>query len=65
MNFQNHALILAMIEQLNRWGGSSGKTHVQKGLFLLQAVRPRSIPFLYVLYKHGPYSLRWNTSWKR
>jgi uncharacterized protein YwgA len=59
MNFQNHALILEMIEQLNRWGGSSGKTHVQKGLFLLQAVRPSSsIPFLYVLYKHGPYSFQ-------
>ena len=56
MNFERHAIILSIVEQLNRLGGSSGKTHVQKSLFLVQAVHRDLIPFQYVLYKHGPYS---------
>jgi len=56
MDFQKHALILAMIETLKRQGNRTGKTHIIKGLFLAQAARLVDVPFEFFLYKHGPYS---------
>jgi hypothetical protein len=56
MEFSKHALILAVVEGLKRQGSWTGKTHVQKALFLLDASGVLEVPFPFVLYKHGPYS---------
>lgn len=56
MNFKRHAIILATIEGLNDKGSWTGKTHVQKSLFLLHSALKKEIPFEFILYKHGPYS---------
>jgi hypothetical protein len=56
MQFGKHALILAVVEGLKREGSWTGKTHVQKTLYLLQASGALEVPFAFVLYKHGPYS---------
>lgn len=56
MNFQKHAIILAVVEALKEQGSWTGKTHVQKSLFLAQAAHAYEVPFTFVLYKHGPYS---------
>ncbi len=56
MQFDKHALILAVVEGLKQQGSWTGKTHVQKTLFLLRASGMLEVPFQFVLYKHGPYS---------
>jgi uncharacterized protein YwgA len=56
MEVQKHRMLLAVIEQLQKCGSWTGKTHVQKTLFLLKAVETTNVPFNFVLYKHGPYS---------
>jgi hypothetical protein len=56
MDFKKHALIMAVIESLRKHGSWTGKTHLQKALFLLSAAHPKYVPFQFVLYKHGPYS---------
>lgn len=56
MEFSKHALILAVVEGLRQQGSWTGKTHVQKALFLLDASGVLEVPFPFVLYKHGPYS---------
>jgi hypothetical protein len=56
MEFSKHALILDIVEGLKREGSWTGKTHVQKALFLLGASGVLRVPFEFVLYKHGPYS---------
>lgn len=56
MEFKKHLMILEVIERLNKYGSWTGKTHVQKALFLLSATGKAVVPFQFVLYKHGPYS---------
>ncbi len=56
MNYRKPALMLAVIRELRAQGSWTGKTHLQKSLFLLQATSQIDVPFSYVLYKHGPYS---------
>jgi hypothetical protein len=56
MDFQNHALILGMIEALAARGSRTGKTHIIKGLALGAAAHALDVPFEFFLYKHGPYS---------
>jgi hypothetical protein len=56
MNYRKHALVLAVIRGLHVHGSWTGKTHVQKALFLMKAAARIEVPFAYVLYKHGPYS---------
>lgn len=56
MELAKHRLLLAVIEGLNKHGSWTGKTHVQKTAFLLDASRTLEMPFTFVLYKHGPYS---------
>jgi len=47
---------MATVEELKAHGSWTGKTHVQKSIFLLQAAATMDVPFQFVLYKHGPYS---------
>lgn len=56
MNFRKHLFILRTIESLKENGSWTGKTHVQKSLFLLEASSRVEVPFQFVLYRHGPYS---------
>ena len=56
MELEKHAIILAVIERLRRYGSWTGKTHVQKTLALLADASCADVPFTFVLYKHGPYS---------
>jgi len=56
METTKHRLLLAVIERLNSYGSWTGKTHVQKTVFLLDAAKKLEMPFKFVLYKHGPYS---------
>ena len=56
MEFEKHALILAVIEKLRQHGSWTGKTHVQKALSLLADTSDVDVPFAFVLYRHGPYS---------
>lgn len=54
MNFEAHKLILITIDALREQGNWTGRTHVIKALFLASC--KTSLPFEFVLYKHGPYS---------
>lgn len=56
MDFKKHAWILAVIEGLRKHESWTGKTHVQKTLYLIEAATLSKPPFEFVLYKHGPYS---------
>jgi hypothetical protein len=56
MDYRKSALVLNVIKCLRKQGSWTGKTHVQKSLFLLKATSGMEVPFTYVLYKHGPYS---------
>lgn len=56
MEFKKHALILEVINGLKTAGSWTGKTHVQKTMFLVSEATPIQVPFEFVLYKHGPYS---------
>src|SRR5437016_5656530 len=56
MNYRKPALVLSVIRGLRSQGSWTGKTYVQKTLFLLKAASDVEVPFSYVLYKHGPYS---------
>ena len=56
MDFNKHAYILAVIEGLRKQRSWTGKTHVQKTLFLLESAFGLPLPFQFILYKHGPYS---------
>jgi hypothetical protein len=55
MDLAKQALVLKMIETLQRHGSRTGKAHIIKGLFLAQAAG-LDLPFGFFLYKHGPYS---------
>jgi hypothetical protein len=61
MQFDKHALILGVVEGLNQHGSWTGKTHVQKALFLLDAAGLLKVPFHFVLYKHGPFTIDFET----
>ena len=56
MEFRKHAFILEVIQGLKAVANWTGKTHVQKTLFLVNEATPVQVPFDFVLYKHGPYS---------
>jgi hypothetical protein len=56
MNYRKPALVLAVIRGLLAHGSWTGKTHVQKSVFLLKTTSQIDVPFTYMLYKHGPYS---------
>lgn len=57
MNFRGHALLLEAIEQFHVNGEMPKSTHLQKAMFLLQANGVEQVPFSFILYKHGPFSV--------
>lgn len=56
MEFRKHALILEVVKGLKANDNWTGKTHVQKTMFLVSEATTVEVPFEFVLYKHGPYS---------
>jgi len=56
MNFNQHKFILCAIESLIAAKGGTGRTHIQKTLFVANELYDLHIPFHFILYKHGPYS---------
>ena len=57
MDFRKHALLLAVIEQFHRSNEFPKSIHVQKAVSMLDSTGLFAMPFAYILYKHGPYSL--------
>jgi uncharacterized protein YwgA len=60
MDYKKASLVLAVIRSLKQHGSWTGKTHVQKSLFLIKAATQIDVPFTFVLFKHGPYSFGCN-----
>ena len=57
MNRLNRAAILTRLAgELRSAGSWCGETHIQKGVYLLQDLLGVPTDFLFVLYKHGPFS---------
>lgn len=57
MNFRGHVFLLEAIEQFHAHGQMPKSTHLQKAMFLLLANGVEQVPFSFILYKHGPFSV--------
>jgi len=57
VDFRGHAFLLEAIEQFHANGELPKSTHLQKAMFLLRAIDVPQVPFSFILYKHGPFSL--------
>jgi len=55
-NGQKSALLVSLIEKLSEKNSWCGETHIQKSLYLLEALFDVPTKMGYVLYKYGPYS---------
>lgn len=53
---QKVAVLLSVVEALDREGSWCGETHIQKAVYFLQTMFRVPLGFEFVLYKHGPYS---------
>jgi uncharacterized protein YwgA len=50
------AVLISLIDTLQRKGSWCGETHVQKTAFFLQELLSIPLEYNYILYKHGPFS---------
>lgn len=50
------ALVTRLARELRAAGSWCGETHIQKAVYLLQELLGVPTGFLFVLYKHGPFS---------
>lgn len=50
------SLVLEITKQLNRVGSWTGRTHIQKLMFLLKDKAVADVPFDFILHYYGPYS---------
>jgi hypothetical protein len=50
------AILLELIDKLERRGSWCGETHIQKATFFLQEMLRVPMDFGFILYKHGPFS---------
>ena len=50
------AILTRLASELRAAGSWCGETHIQKAVYLLQALLGVPTDFRFVLYKHGPYS---------
>jgi hypothetical protein len=57
---QRYAVILSLVEHMEKEGSWCGETHIQKACFLLEELFEVSLGFEFILYKHGPYSFDLN-----
>jgi uncharacterized protein YwgA len=61
------SLILSLTEKLRASRSWAGETHLQKAVYVLDRILSVSLPFEFILYKHGPFSfdLRDEIRWMR
>lgn len=50
------AVLLALIDKMNKTGSWSGETHIQKAMYFLQTVCKVPTGYDFILYKYGPFS---------
>jgi hypothetical protein len=50
------AIITQFVARLRENGSWGGETHIQKGVYLLQDLLDVPLEFMFILYKHGPFS---------
>jgi uncharacterized protein YwgA len=53
---QKAALLTAFVEKLSKKGSWCGETHIQKATYFLQELLDVPTGFLFIFYKHGPFS---------
>ena len=57
-NLKEGAIIVSLIDALNRRGSFCGETHVQKGAYFLRELTGVPLQSPFTLYLYGPYSFR-------
>ena len=50
------ALLLSLVDAMEKQGSWCGETHIQKCSYFLQAMLGVPLGFEFILYKHGPFS---------
>lgn len=53
---QKAAVLAKLVEKMRDSGSWCGETHVQKAAYFLQALLEVPTDYLFILYKHGPFS---------
>lgn len=53
---QRDAVVLSLVENMEKEGSWCGETHIQKACYLLEELFGEAMGFEFILYKHGPYS---------
>jgi len=56
MKAKLYALLLELLEAMDKRGSWCGETHLQKAAYFLQEAANVPLDLDFVLYKHGPYS---------
>jgi len=54
--FRRYAIVISVVENLNRLGSWCGETHIQKTIYFLKKLFPDVIDYPFILYKYGPFS---------
>lgn len=56
-NFKDYAILIELLRLMEEERSWSGETHLQKSVFILKTgMGVDTIPFSFIMYKHGPYS---------
>lgn len=55
---RRNALVAALAWRLREHGSWSGETHLQKATYLLQHLAGVPLHYVFILYKHGPFSFQ-------
>lgn len=50
------AILLTLVEELEKFGSWCGETHIQKTAYFLQGLLGVPLGLEFILYKHGPFS---------
>ncbi|NQS97821.1 MAG: hypothetical protein HQ591_05150 [candidate division Zixibacteria bacterium] len=53
---QKSAILISLIENLQKYESWCGETHIQKSTYFLQELLKVPLEFHFILYKHGPFS---------
>lgn len=53
---KSQAIILSLVEILQKNESWCGETHIQKAIYCLQELTKAPIDFDFIIYKHGPFS---------
>lgn len=53
---KRYAIVISLVEKLNKQGSWCGETHIQKAMYFLNELFPEVINYPFMLYKYGPFS---------